>query len=215
MDRWMKWGTDEQKDRREEDGRMDGRTDERTMNTCRAVASCLDGGWRTQTMSLQTTWTCCRTSCCRATWWRCRDTAASCRVTRSSSAETASSTRACSPVGGADGRARSMPRFSVPTRWGKVQGAREIGHNLARERPKFWHNLLNLECERRSHARFYARTTKIWSIFQNFESLIPVRCLDTSISIPFYVELEPRGASPVPDVESLEPVLWIGAAAVS
>ena len=31
---------------------------------------------------------------------------------------------------------------SVPARLGKGQGAKEIGHNLARERPKFEHNLV-------------------------------------------------------------------------
>ena len=31
---------------------------------------------------------------------------------------------------------------SVPARLGKGQGAKEIGHNLARERPKFGHNLV-------------------------------------------------------------------------
>ena len=31
---------------------------------------------------------------------------------------------------------------SVPARLGKGQGAKEIGHNLACERPKFGHNLL-------------------------------------------------------------------------
>ena len=33
--------------------------------------------------------------------------------------------------------------FSVPaSRLGKGQGAREIGHNLVREQPKFGHNLV-------------------------------------------------------------------------
>ena len=32
---------------------------------------------------------------------------------------------------------------SVPARLGKGQGAKEIGHNLARERPKFGHNLVH------------------------------------------------------------------------
>ena len=32
--------------------------------------------------------------------------------------------------------------YSVPARLGKGQGAKEIGHNLAREQPKFGHNLL-------------------------------------------------------------------------
>ena len=45
----------------------------------------------------------------------------------------------------------------VPTTLGKEQGAKEIGHNLARERPKFGHNLV-----RKRHKIFYARTTKIW-----------------------------------------------------
>ena len=31
---------------------------------------------------------------------------------------------------------------SVPAMLGKGQGAKEIGHNLARERPKFGHNLV-------------------------------------------------------------------------
>ena len=47
---------------------------------------------------------------------------------------------------------------SVPARLGKGQGAKEIGHNLARERPKFGHNLV-----RKRHKIFYAWTTKIWS----------------------------------------------------
>ena len=39
---------------------------------------------------------------------------------------------------------------SVPARLGKGQGAKEIGHNLARERPKFGHNLV-----RKRHKIFY------------------------------------------------------------
>ena len=31
---------------------------------------------------------------------------------------------------------------SVPARLGKGQGAKEIGHNLAREQPRFGHNLV-------------------------------------------------------------------------
>ena len=46
--------------------------------------------------------------------------------------------------------------YSVPARLGKGQGAKEIGHNLASERPKFGHNLVrkrhkighSLECDR-------------------------------------------------------------------
>ena len=30
---------------------------------------------------------------------------------------------------------------SVPAKFGKGQGAKEIGHNLAHEQPKFGHNL--------------------------------------------------------------------------
>ena len=37
---------------------------------------------------------------------------------------------------------RSNATFSVPARLGKGQGAKEIGHNLVRERPKFGHNLV-------------------------------------------------------------------------
>ena len=32
--------------------------------------------------------------------------------------------------------------YSVPARLGKGQGAKEIGHNLAHEQPKFGHNLV-------------------------------------------------------------------------
>ena len=39
----------------------------------------------------------------------------------------------------------SLYLTSVPARLGKGQGAKEIGHNLARERSKFGHNLA---CER-------------------------------------------------------------------
>ena len=35
-----------------------------------------------------------------------------------------------------------MIDYSVPARLGKGQHAKEIGHNLARERPKFGHNLV-------------------------------------------------------------------------
>ena len=60
---------------------------------------------------------------------------------------------------------------SVPARLGKGQGAKEIGHNLARKKSKFGHNLvrkrhkivLSLERERPSEAHFYAWTTKIRS----------------------------------------------------
>ena len=51
---------------------------------------------------------------------------------------------------------------SVPARLGKGQGAKEIGHNLARERPKFGHNLvrkrqkirLSLACLERNRPKF-------------------------------------------------------------
>ena len=50
----------------------------------------------------------------------------------------------------------TMTTDSVPARLGKGQGAKEIGHNLAREQPKFGHNLVrkrhkivhSLECDR-------------------------------------------------------------------
>ena len=54
--------------------------------------------------------------------------------------------------------------LSVPARLGKGQGAKELGHNLARERPKFGYNLVRkrhktghrLEHEWPSRAHFYA-----------------------------------------------------------
>ena len=66
---------------------------------------------------------------------------------------TATATRLCSFM------ATELHSYiSVPARLGKGQGAKEIGHNLARERPKFGHNLV-----RKRHKIFYAWTTKIWS----------------------------------------------------
>ena len=41
--------------------------------------------------------------------------------------------------------------YSVPARLGKGQGAKEIGHNRAHERPKCGHNLV-----RKRHKIFYA-----------------------------------------------------------
>ena len=40
--------------------------------------------------------------------------------------------------------------ISVPARLGKGQGAKEIEHNLAHERPKFGHNLVH-----KQHKIFY------------------------------------------------------------
>ena len=37
---------------------------------------------------------------------------------------------------------QSRQQYSVPARLGKWQGAKEIGHNLARVRSKFGHNLV-------------------------------------------------------------------------
>ena len=61
--------------------------------------------------------------------------------------------------------------FSVLARLGKGQGAKEIGHNLAREQRKIGHNLVrkrhkighSLEHEWPSEAHFYAWTIKIRS----------------------------------------------------
>ena len=69
----------------------------------------------------------------------------------------------------------SMSLSTVPARLGKGQGAKEIGHNLARERPKFRHNLVHkrhkighsLEREWPSQAHFYAWTTKIQVTIQH------------------------------------------------
>ena len=55
---------------------------------------------------------------------------------------------------------RGVNTGSLPVRLGKGQGAKEIGHNLARERPKIGHSL---ECKWPSEAHFYAWTTKIRS----------------------------------------------------
>ena len=55
-------------------------------------------------------------------------------------------------------------KASVPACLDKEQGAKEIGRNLVREKPKFGHNLVrkrhkiahSLESERPSQAHFYA-----------------------------------------------------------
>ena len=43
---------------------------------------------------------------------------------------------------GGEGGVGRRDRASVPARLGKGQGAKEIGHNLACEQPKFGHNLV-------------------------------------------------------------------------
>ena len=48
----------------------------------------------------------------------------------------------------------SLAIISVPARLGKGQGAKEIGHNLAREGPKFGHNLV---CKRHKIGRSLER----------------------------------------------------------
>ena len=62
----------------------------------------------------------------------------------------------------------------VPARLGKGQGAKEIGHNLTRERPKFGHNLVrkrhkighSLEHERQKFGHNPARERKaVWAQF--------------------------------------------------
>ena len=69
---------------------------------------------------------------------------------------------------------------SVPARLGKGQGAKEIGHNLARERPKFGHNLVrkrhkighSLESDRWKHGHKSASTSiftsAVWKHNSNY-----------------------------------------------
>ena len=63
---------------------------------------------------------------------------------------------------------------SAPARLGKGQGAKEIGHNLAHERPKFGHNLVrkrhkighSLERERPKFGHNLARErNEVWAQF--------------------------------------------------
>ena len=51
--------------------------------------------------------------------------------------------------------------LSVPARLGKGQGAKEIGHNLAREQPKFGHNLV---CKRHKIGHTFS---VLWAIDEN------------------------------------------------
>ena len=99
----------------------------------------------------------------------------------------------CVPGVGACRLVHPTGRCSVPARLGKGQGAKEIGRNLARERPKFGHNLVrkrhkighSLEREWPSRAYFYEWTTKIWSPsntgtnLQAFYKNLYIGCLKT------------------------------------
>ena len=51
--------------------------------------------------------------------------------------------------------------FSVPARLGKGQGAKEIGHNLVRERPKFGHNLVR---KRHKIGHSLDQVVNLWAI---------------------------------------------------
>ena len=60
---------------------------------------------------------------------------------------------------------------SVPARLGKGQGAKEIGHNLAREQPKFGHNLVRKQ-HKIGHTFTRERLVKTWAqICKHFTSI--------------------------------------------
>ena len=54
---------------------------------------------------------------------------------------------------------------SVPARLGKGQGAKEIGHNLAHERPKFGHNLV---CKRHKIGHTFTREWPKFGLVDNW-----------------------------------------------
>ena len=95
---------------------------------------------------------------------------------------------------------------SVPARLGKGQGAKEIGHSLARERPKFGHNLVrerhiighSLEREwpkfgrNPAHernevwAQFCGRSMKTWAqICKHFTSIFKPLSENTKTAVTF------------------------------
>ena len=99
--------------------------------------------------------------------------------------------------------------YSVPARLGKGQGAKEIGHNLARERPKFWHNLVrerhiighSLEREwpefgrnpaherNKVWAQFCGRSMKTWAqICKHFTSIFTPLTENTKTAIKFCIK---------------------------
>ena len=80
-------------------------------------------------------------------------------------------------------------RASVPATLGKGQGAKEIGHNLARERPKFGHNLVR---KRQNPLRANDQSLVLWPIDENmgtnlqaFYKHFYIGCLNTKTAITF------------------------------
>ena len=76
-----------------------------------------------------------------------------------------------------------MAECSVPARLGKGQGAKEIWHNLAREQPKFGHNL---ERDERNEvwAQFCGRSMKTWAqICKHFTSIFTPLSANTKTAI--------------------------------
>ena len=77
--------------------------------------------------------------------------------------------------------------ISVLARLGKGQGAKEIGHNLAYERPKFGHNLVrkqhkighSLERKWPSEAQFCGRLRKTWAQICKQLQAFYIGCLKT------------------------------------
>ena len=64
--------------------------------------------------------------------------------------------------------------LSVPARLGKGQGAKEIGHNLACERPKFGHNLVVQTTQNllRVNDKFFV----LWAIDENMGTNLQAFC---------------------------------------
>ena len=74
--------------------------------------------------------------------------------------------------------------LSVPVRLGKGQGAKEIGHNLARERPKFGHNPARERNE--VWAQFCWRSMKTWAqICKHLQAFLNQLSENTKTAITF------------------------------
>ena len=65
---------------------------------------------------------------------------------------------------------------SVPARLGKGQGAKEIGHNLAREQPEFGHNLVRNDTKSGTFLRVNDQNLVLWAIDENMGTNLQALC---------------------------------------
>ena len=83
---------------------------------------------------------------------------------------------------------------SVPARSGKGQDAKEIGHNLAREQPKFGHNLVRTSG---TLLRMNDQNLVLWAIDENMDTNLQafykhfcIGCLKTQKQQLYFVKIK-------------------------